>query len=73
MVISAPTTASQTRGTACQTFLLDQPVSSVDVLRWYTAIPEFSKPLMSATFTLHPVFYYCVARTRVMIACQHRI
>ncbi len=32
-------------------------------------IPEFSKPLMGATFTLHRVFY-CVARTWVVIGCQ---
>ncbi len=32
-------------------------------------IPEFSKPLTSAIFTLHRVFY-CVAPTRVVIGCQ---
>ncbi len=32
-------------------------------------IIKFSKPLTSATFTLHRVFY-CVARTPVVIGCQ---
>ncbi len=32
-------------------------------------IPEFSKPLTSATFSLHRAFY-CVARTWVVIGCQ---
>ncbi len=32
-------------------------------------IIKFSKPLTSATFTLHRVFY-CVARTWVVIGCQ---
>ncbi len=35
-------------------------------------IPEFSKPLTSATFALDRVFY-CVARTWVMIGCQREL
>ncbi len=35
-----------------------------------SVIPEFSQPSTSATFTLHHIFY-CVARTWVVIGCQH--
>ena len=45
---------------------------SICMVMFAKVIPEFSELLMSTTFTLHRIFY-CVARTWVVIGCQHNL